>query len=170
MSLTTFHNDLGRTGANTNESVLTPANVNAQQFGKLFALPVEGEIYGQPLYLPNVNAPGKGTHNVVYVATQHDVVYAFDADGKSSAPLWQRSFINPNAGITPVASDDIGDGYQDIQPEVGITSTPVIDTSTGTMYVVAKTRENGNFFQRLHALDVTTGQTARDHDTLDHLA
>jgi hypothetical protein len=157
MSLTTYHNDLGRTGANTNESVLTPANVNAQQFGKLFALPVEGEIYGQPLYLPNVTIAGQGTHNVVYVATQHDMVYAFDADGKSTTPLWQKSFIDPAAGITPVASGDIADGYEDIQPEVGITSTPVIDTTTGTIYVVAKTKENGSFFQRLHALDVTTG-------------
>ena len=157
MSLTTYHNDLGRTGANTNESILTLGNVNAQQFGKLFAFPVEGEVYGQPLYLPNVTIPGQGIHNVVYVATQHDMVYAFDADGKSTTPLWQRSFINPNAGITPVASNDIADGYEDIQPEVGITSTPVIDTSTGTLYVVAKTRENDNFLQRLHALDATTG-------------
>jgi hypothetical protein len=157
VSLTTYHNDLARTGANTNESILTPANVNAQQFGKLFALSVEGEMYAQPLYLANVNIPGKGIHNVVYVATQHDMVYAFDADGKSTTPLWQRSFINPNAGITPVASTDIAADYEDIQPEVGITSTPVIDPSSGTLYVVAKTNENGDFFQRLHALDVATG-------------
>lgn len=157
MSLTTHHNDVGRTGANTNESILTLANVNAQQFGKLFALRVEGQIYGQPLYLSTVNIPDQGTHNVVYVATEHDMVYAFDADGTSTTPLWQRSFINPDAGITPVASKDIQDGYEDIQPEVGITSTPVIDTTTGTLYVVAKTKEKGNFFQRLHALDVTTG-------------
>ena len=157
MSLTTYHNDLGRTGANTNESILTPANVNAQQFGKLFQLSVEGEMYAQPLYLANVNVLGKGVHNVVFAATEHDMVYAFDADGKSTAALWQRSFINPAAGITPVASNDIADGYEDIQPEVGITSTPVIDASSGTLYVVAKTTENGEFFQRLHALDVATG-------------
>jgi hypothetical protein len=157
VSLTTYHNDLGRTGANTSEGILTPANVNAQQFGKLFELPVEGETYAQPLYLPNVNIPGKGTHNVVYVATQHDIVYAFDADGKSSTPLWQDTFINPTAGITPVAFNDIFEGYEDIQPEVGITSTPVIDASSGTLYVVSKTNENGEVFQRLHALDVTTG-------------
>src|SRR5262249_59762607 len=114
MNLTTYHNDLSRTGANTSESMLTPANVNVQQFGKLFAFPVEGETYAQPLYLANVNVPGKGVHNVVYVATQHDIVYAFDADGKSTAPLWQRSFINPAAGITPVASNDIFDGYEDL--------------------------------------------------------
>src|SRR5262249_23697308 len=114
VNLTTYHNSLGRTGANTSESILTPANVNVQQFGKLFALPLEGETYAQPLYLANVNVPGKGVHNVVYVATQHDIVYAFDADGKSSTPLWQDTFINPAAGITPVASNDIFDGYEDL--------------------------------------------------------
>jgi hypothetical protein len=157
VSLTTYHNDLGRTGANMSESILTPANVNAQQFGKLFSLPVEGEMYAQPLYLANVSIPGKGVHNVVFAATEHDIVYAFDADGKSSTPLWQRSFINPAAGITPVGSNDIADEYEDIQPEVGITSTPVVDPNSGTLYVVAKTNENGEFFQRLHALDVATG-------------
>ncbi len=156
-SLTTYHGDNARTGANLNETILTPANVAVSTFGKLFSFQVDGDIFGQPLYVANVPIPNQGTHNVVYVATEHDSVYAFDADGKSTAPLWQKSFINPAAGITPVPSDDIQSGYEDIAPEVGITSTPVIDPATGTIYVVAKTKENGSYFQRLHALDITTG-------------
>ncbi|MGI9101786.1 MAG: pyrrolo-quinoline quinone [Terriglobales bacterium] len=156
--VTTYHNDPARTGLNAQETVLTPANVNASQFGKLFAFGVDGQIYGQPLYLANVSIPGQGTHNVVYVATEHDSVYAFDADGKQQTPLWHVSFINPAAGITTVDSKtDFPVVYDDISPEIGITSTPVIDPATGTIYVVPKTKENGVFFQRLHALDITTG-------------
>ncbi len=157
VSITTYHNDLGRTGLNAQETILSPANVNQAQFGKLFSYAVDGQIYGQPLYLPNVTIAG-GTHNVVYVATEHDSVYAFDADGKTTSPLWQVSFLNPAAGITTVDSaTDFPVVYSDIQPEIGITSTPVIDPASGTLYVVAKTKENGNFFQRLHALDIATG-------------
>ncbi len=157
LSVTTYHYDLLRTGLNSNETILTPANVNQSSFGKLASFSVDGQIYGQPLYLQNVSVAG-ATHNVVYVATQHDSVYAFDADAKTTSPLWHVSFINPAAGITTVDSaTDFPVPYFDIEPEIGITSTPVIDPSTGTLYVTAKTKENGSFFYRLHALDITTG-------------
>ncbi len=91
----TWHNDVERTGQNLNEAILTAANVNSTQFGKKFSYSVDGQIYAQPLYVPGVNIPGQGTHNVVYVATENDSVYAFDADGLVSTPLWHTSFINP---------------------------------------------------------------------------
>src|SRR6266480_1413813 len=157
-------NDNFRTGANANETVLTPANVMFAIFGKLFSYSLDGIAYASPLYVANVNipgpGPGQGFHNVVYVATAHDTVYAFDADGRSSTPLWQVSFINPAAGVTTVAAADTGECC-DIAPEIGITGTPVIDAGSGTLYVVAKTKEvvggTTNFVQRLHALDITTG-------------
>ena len=159
-SITTYHYDVMRTGANPNETTLTPSNVNPSTFGKLASFDVDGQIYGQPLYLPNVSIGGAG-RNVVFVATEHDSVYAFDADAKTTTPLWHVSFINPGAGVTTVNSttdfQKFGVIYDDIYPEIGITSTPVIDTSTGTIYVVAKTKESGKFVQRLHALDITTG-------------
>src|ERR1700690_590130 len=158
VSVTTSRNDNNRDGQNLNETILTPDNVNAASFGKLFSHAVNGYVYAQPLYVPNVTIPSLGTHNVVYVATQHDSVYAFDADGNTglnSAPLWHKSLIHPKRGITTVSSGDVSCG--DIVPEIGITSTPVIDTATGTMYLIAKTKENGKFFQRLHALDITDG-------------
>jgi len=158
VNVQTYHYDNFRDGANLQERILTPGNVNADSFGKLFTQPVDGQIYAQPLELQDVSIPGKGQHGVVYVATENDSVYAFDADsnsGDNSDPLWQVSFINPSKGITPIPAKDVG--ANSIYPQVGITSTPVIDAGSGTLYVVAATKENGKYFQRLHALDVATG-------------
>lgn len=151
----TYHNDNARTGQNIIETVLTPGNVNAAHFGKLYSFPVDGSVYAQPLYMPQVAMPGNGIHNVVIVATQHDSVYAFDADSPTPAPLWQVNFLNPDAGITTLSPTDVN--ASDILPEIGITSTPVIDVASNTLYVVAATKENGAFYHRLHALDMTSG-------------
>jgi hypothetical protein len=150
----TWHNDNQRTGQNLAETILTPAKVNPKSFGKLFSFPVDGQIYAQPLYVYNVTIPNQGMHNVVYVATENDTVYAFDADGLSSTPLWQDSLIL-NGG-TAVSCTDLN-VCGSINPIFGITGTPVIDGSTGTLYVVAFTKENGSYIQRLHALDITSG-------------
>ncbi|MGE5057516.1 MAG: beta strand repeat-containing protein [Acidobacteriota bacterium] len=150
----THHNDNLRTGQNNNETVLTPANVNPVQFGKLFSYSIDGIAFASPLYVASVNIPGSGVHNVVYVATENDSIYAFDADGSSSSPLWHVSFLK--TGVTTVPCADVGE-CGDIPVQIGITSTPVIDPLSGTMYVVAKTKENSSYVQRLHALDITTG-------------
>jgi hypothetical protein len=157
----TYHNDNARTGVNTTETLLTPANVNKNNFGLLFSQNLDGIVVGQPLYLSNVFIPGKDFHNVVYVGTQHDSVYAFDADnntGSNASPLWQVSFIDPAAGVTTVPGAIQKGVGTTAYTELGIVSTPVIDANTGTLYVVAKTMENGVFVHRLHALDVATGQ------------
>ena len=151
----TYHNDNLRTGENLNETVLTQTNVNQQQFGKLYSYPLDGTAFAMPLYVPAVNIPGQGIHNVVYVATEHDSVFAYDADGLTSTPLWHASFLS--SGVTAIPCGDVGD-CGDIPIEFGITGTPVIDPLSGTLYVVAATKEGSNtYVQRLHALDITTG-------------
>jgi hypothetical protein len=147
VNVLTQHNDLTRDGANPNETILATSNVNESSFGKAFSLPVDGFIYAQPLYASGVAIPGQGTHNVLYIATAHDSVYAFDAD--SGTQYWQVSLG------TPVPSWAIA--TENIQVEVGIISTPVIDPSSGTLYATAKTYENSVQIYRLHALDITTG-------------
>ena len=158
----TYHNDNLRTGQDVHETILTTTNVNSSTFGKLFSLPVDGPIFAQPLYMPGV-AVGTQIHNLVFVATEHNSVYAWDADTASSTPVWHASFINPAGGVTAIpCAEAAGNDCSTITPEFGITSTPVIDSSTGTLYVVASTKEvsgsTTSYVFRLHALSVTTGQ------------
>lgn len=152
--------DTYRTGQNPNETILNTGNVNANKFGHKLSYPVDGQVYAQPLYVPNVNING-GTHNMVIVATENDSVYAFDAD--QNLQLWHASFINP-PNITAIPSSDTGCG--DLTPKIGITSTPVIDPNTNILYVVAATKENGLYFQRLHAVDITTGNDVSQPTTI----
>jgi PA14 domain-containing protein/K319-like protein len=157
-SVTTQHNDAARTGANLSETVLTTTNVNVSQFGKVFERAVDDEIYAQPLYVEGVSIPGLGIRNVVYVATNNDSVYAFDADNPAaSAPIWRVNYTNPAAGIVPVFKTDVGQAcgtYNDFTGNIGIVGTPVIDPVSQTMYFVARTKESGTFVQRLHAIDI----------------
>jgi hypothetical protein len=158
IDVVTYHYDNLRTGQNLNETILTPANVNSTKFGKLGAFTVDGRVDAQPLYLSAVAIPSVGTKNVLYVATEHGSVYAFDADsvnGTTSAFLWKT--VVHGSGET--SSDDRGCGQ--VSPEIGVTATPVIDRTRGAhgaIYVVAMSKDaNGNYFHRLHALDLTTG-------------
>lgn len=171
-----WRNDSMLSGINSQETILTPATVSngvKQQFGKLFACAVDGEVYAQPLYAANVSIAGAGVHNVVFVATEHDSVFAFDADVSPCETLWQTSFLNPVLNVTSVpacfisngvctdggTSNDVGSN--DITPEIGITGTPVINPASGMLYVVSKTKQiTGNgpvYAQQLHVLDITTG-------------
>ena len=156
----THHNDNMRTGQNLNEIALNPTNVNQTTFGKLFSYPLDGICFASPLYVPSVNIPGSGYHNLVFAVTEHDSVYAFDADGLTNNPVWQDSFINPLAGVTTMPAPETSEPL-DVPGEVGITGTPVINPATGTLYVVAATKEfsgkTTNYVQRLHALDIATG-------------
>jgi len=166
VAVTTYHNDNYRSGANTNETMLTPSNVNVQSFGKLAVFPVKGYVYAQPLYVPGVII-GNTVHNVVYIATEHDQVYAFDVN--SGQQLWHTSYIGyfSFGSVLPVASFQVQCG--DLVPEIGISGTPVIDTTTNTMYLVTKDNvfstqtKTSQFVQTLHALDITTG-----HDKVAH--
>ena len=150
----TYHYDNPRTGQNLNEVTLTPANVNSAKFGKLGAFAVDGKVDAQPLYLSNVRTPSQGKKNVLYVATEHGSVYAFDADSAGAgAPIWKVSLLA--GGESP--SDDHGCGQ--VTPEIGVTSTPVIDRSRGAIYVIAVSKNSaGQYLQRIHALDLTNGQ------------
>lgn len=168
----TYHNDLARDGANTQEYALTASTVASGNFGKLFSCVTDGAIYAQPLWVANVTVNG-GQHNVVLVATEHDSVFAFDADAMPCSPLWSVSLIDSahgaGSGESPVPSGStgflVGRGAGDITPEVGVTGTPVIDPATGTLYVVSKSvsaaqgsgAAPASFYQRLHAIDLTTG-------------
>jgi hypothetical protein len=162
----TYHNDLARDGANSHEYALTTANVNTAGFGKLFACSTDGAIYGQPLWVPQLTVNG-APHNVVFVATQHDSLYAFDADASPCVMLWSVSLIDAGhgglGGETTVPAGPtgnlVGSGLGDITPEVGVTGTPVIDPATNTLYVVSKSVNSAQttFYQRLHAIDPRTG-------------
>jgi hypothetical protein len=151
--------DAGRSGANLAETTLTPANVNTSQFGRLYSYPVDGAVYAQPLYVAGVTING-AVRNVLYVVTMNDKAYAFDADGPSTSPLWMTDFTNPAAGITAVRMLDITASATNIFGNVGIESTPVIDRTANParMYLIVRTKENGTYVQRLHALDIATGQ------------
>ncbi len=152
--VTIYHNDLARTGQNLHEYALTPANVSSASFGKRWSCPLDGTVYAQPLYVANL-AIGGGTHNVLFVVTMHDSIYAFDADSPSCVIYWHKSFINPGGGINPISSSDVGCNVS--QPEFGISGTPAIDLTSQMIFFVAVTNENGSFFQRLHALNFVTG-------------
>jgi hypothetical protein len=162
------HYDSLLTGWNSQETALAPTTVNDAGFGKLFNYTVDGYTYAQPLYVPQLNIPGQGTFNVVFAATEHDTLYAFNADAATGGTnndglLWKRSFLDPaNPGITTMPAADTLSG--DIVPEVGITGTPVIDPQTNTLYLIAKTKEirpqdpnNAHYVQKLYAVDITTG-------------
>lgn len=165
IAVLTYHNDNTRDGANTNETALTPANVNSGSFGRLFSYPLDGHVYAQPLVLTNVSIQGQGVHDVVYVVTEHDTAYALDADsnqGANGGVLWS----NHLGTSAPTPNNDFADRYgpyHDLVPEVGITGTPVIDPVAGTIYFDAFTLDGTNssgahvYNHRIHALDITTG-------------
>ena len=166
----TYHNDNARDGANTREFALSSSTVTTSTFGKLFSCAVDGAVYAQPLWMKGVSIAG-GTHNVLVVATQHDSVYLFDADANPCKTYWRVNLLDTLHGGTPgegpVTWNDVGYCYGDVYPEIGVTGTPVID-STNTIYVVSASESNptnsgncvrssGNFYHRLHALDAATG-------------
>lgn len=155
LNVLTHRYDWGRTGANLKETRLNAANVNRRQFGKLFSRAVDGQVYAQPLYVSQIKLADQSIRNVVYVVTEHNSVYAFDADDAEAVdPLWRV-----NLG-TSVLSTEISSNYRDLMPEVGITGTPVIDLASQTIYLVAKSKniDNGSYHQRLHALHLSTGR------------
>ncbi len=170
----TYHNDISRDGWNPQEGALTPTTVTTATFGKLFSCPVDGAVYGQPLWVPSLSIAG-GVHNVIFVATQNDSAYAFDADASPCVTYWKVNLLDTLHGgtgsETPVAWNDVGYCFGDIYPQVGVTGTPVINPKTSTMYLVSASESNpispGNcsgssatFYHRLHALSLTTGSEA----------
>lgn len=158
VTIASHHYDNSRTGLDLDETTLTTSNVNAREFGKLASFAVDGQIYAQPLYIPNVAIAGKGTHNVLYVATMNNSIYAFDADATTSTVLWNRNFNNAAAGVTPVPYGDVEISTEtDINGPIGIEGTPTIDTPGSTLYLVARTKEQGAYVQRLHAVDIRSG-------------
>jgi hypothetical protein len=158
----TYHNDVARDGANSKEYALTPTNVATANFGKVASCAVDGAIYGQPLWVANVTSGG-AKHNLVFVTTQHDTLFAFDGEANSCVLLWSINLIDAAHGGTtgemPVPSTTVGTGAGDIQPEIGVNGTPVIDPSTGTLYVVSKSVDSTSttFYQRLHAINIGSG-------------
>jgi len=157
----TYHNNLVRDGTNTQEYALTTSSVTTATFGKLFSCPVDGAAYTQPLWVPGLSI-GAALRNTIFVATQHDSVYAFDADANPCSQLWHVNLLDAahggTSGETPVPTGDVGSGFQDILPEIGVTGTPVIDLASGTLYVISKSEGPvGSFHQRLHAMDLITG-------------
>ncbi|HTS37115.1 MAG TPA: PQQ-binding-like beta-propeller repeat protein [Candidatus Solibacter sp.] len=161
VNVLTWHNDAQHTGQNLQETILTPSNVNAAKFGKLFSYPVDGMVYAQPLYVQGVTINGTA-HNVVYVATENDTVYAFDADSATlnPNPLWKTSYSNPpNVVAMPCTEND---PYCNVYPTIGITGTPVINLANQSIYFVTRTKETGPkggvlYAERLHALNIATG-------------
>jgi len=161
VNVLTRQNDNQHTGQNLQETILTPANVNSGSFGKIFSYFVDGQIYAEPLYVQNLTMAQGGVHNVVFVATEYDSIYAFDADSAAlnPKPLWHTNFLNPPS-VAPVACSQ-GAGICQLFPIVGITSTPVINLATNTIYAVVRTQETSgttvNWVVRIHALDITSG-------------
>ncbi|MFN7992261.1 MAG: hypothetical protein U0Q18_01580 [Bryobacteraceae bacterium] len=164
VNVLTFKNDNSRTGLNPNESLLSPATVSQKSFGTRFSFPVDGFIFAQPLYIASVPIPGAGLHNVVLVVTEHDTVYAFDADdnlGNNVNPLWKTNFLDAANGVTSVPWGDVTCPV--IYPELGISGTPVVDLPNNAVYMVAFTKETSGdggvrYVHRLHALDIRTGK------------
>src|SRR6188472_939681 len=162
VNVTTWHNDLTRQGLNSDETILTPANVNSSTFGKLFAYAVTGQVYAEPLYVSNLAMGALGTHNVVFVATQNNDVYAFDAvnNGAGGGQLWHVNLglaaQTPNIYFGNTGWDGMNPpngNYGDLTPQVGITSTPVIDLATNTMYLDAFTNDaTGQYTHHIWAL------------------
>ncbi len=163
----TYHNDVARDGANTQEYGLNLTNVNTTSFGKLFSCTVDGAVYAQPLWMANLTVGG-ARHNVVFVATEHDSLFAFDADTAPCVTLWQANLINTAHGGNAAGETSVPAGYSgylvgfglgNLAPEAGVTGTPVIDPASGTLYVVTKSVVAGTttIYQRLHAIDITTG-------------
>jgi hypothetical protein len=166
VAVSTYHYDNQRSGIQARETILTPENVNATSFGKLFTLPVDGQVFAQPLIATNVIMADGKAHDLVFVATEHDTVYAFEADAASAQPFWSKSLLQAGETTVPVAET----GSTDFQSEVGITGTPVIDSSQNVLYVVSKSKlvQNGQttYIQRLHALKLETGAEVMNGPTV----